>query len=153
MISRREFLAGTAGFAALSAVARPLLALSAASLVRVYKSPACECCAHWVDHLKLNGFRTETHDVDPVDPVKDRYGVPEPLRSCHTALVDDYVLEGHVPADDIQRLLKERPKVVGLAVPGMPRSAPGMYRPGDAKVPYEVLAFQRSGATTSYAKH
>lgn len=153
MISRREFLAGAAGLAAVTAAARPLLALSTGPVVTVYKTASCECCAHWVEHLKLNGFRPETHDLDSVDPMKDRYGVPKPLRSCHTALVDGYVIEGHVPADDIQSLLKDRPKVVGLAVPGMPASAPGMYQPGDAKVPYQVLAFQKSGATTTYAKH
>jgi len=153
MISRREFLAGTAGLAAVSAAVRPLLALSPRALVTVYKSSACKCCAQWVEHLQLNGFRTEAHDLNSVDPIKDRNGVPKPLRSCHTALVGGYVLEGHVPADDIQRLLQERPKVAGLAVPGMPESAPGMYQPGDEKAPYEVLAFQKSGATSVYAKH
>ena len=153
MISRRDFLTGTAGFAALGAVARPLLALSASPLVTVYKTASCQCCAAWVAHLEVNGFQTETHDLDSVDPTKDRYGVPQPLRSCHTAVVDGYVIEGHVPADDVQRLLEERPKVVGLAVPGMPASAPGMYRRGDPKVPYEVLAFQKSGANTLYSKH
>jgi hypothetical protein len=153
MISRRGFLAGTTGLAAVGAAVRPLLALSAAPLVKVYKSSTCECCAHWVEHLKLNGLRTETHDLDSVDPIKDQRGVPKPLRSCHTALVDSYVIEGHVPADDIQRLLEGRPKIAGLAVPGMPASAPGMYRPGDAKMPYEVLAFQKSGTTAVYAKH
>ena len=153
MITRREFLAQTAGLAAVGAAARPLLAASAGPLVTIYKSASCKCCSLWVEHLKLNGFSTEPHDIDDVDPVKDRYGVPKPLRSCHTALVDGYVVEGHVPADDIQRLLKERPKVVGLAVPGMPPSAPGMYQPGDPKEPYAVLAFQKSGATTKYAGH
>ncbi len=124
MISRREFLAGTAGLAAVSAAVRPLLALSPRALVTVYKSSACKCCAQWVEHLQLNGFRTEAHD-----------------------------LNSHVPADDIQRLLEERPKVAGLAVPGMPESAPGMYQPGDEKVPYEVLAYQKSGTTSVYAKH
>jgi hypothetical protein len=153
MISRRDFLAGTAGLAAVGAVVRPLLALSAAPLVTVYKTPTCQCCAQWVEHLKLNGLRTEVHDLDSVDAIKDQHGVPESLRSCHTALVDGYVIEGHVPADDIQRLLEQRPKIAGLTVPGMPASAPGMYRPGDPKTPYQVLAFQKSGTTVVYAKH
>jgi len=153
MISRRDFLRGTAGFAALGAAVRPLLALSASPLVTVYKTASCQCCAEWVSHLELNGFRTEVHDLDSVEPTKDRYGVPKPLRSCHTALVDGYVIEGHVPADDVHRLLKERPKVLGLAVAGMPASAPGMYRRGDPKVPYQVLAFQKSGAAATYSTH
>lgn len=153
MISRRRFLAQTAGLIGVAAAARPLLAVSPGPVVTVYKSPDCTCCTHWVDHLKLNGFRTEVHDLDSVDPIKDRYGVPQPLRSCHTALVEGYVLEGHVPADDVQRLRKERPKVAGLAAPGMPPSAPGMYRPGDPKTPYQVLAFEKSGVTTVYSKH
>jgi hypothetical protein len=153
MISRRAFIAEMAGVAGLGALAHPLLALSPGPLITVYKTASCHCCAGWVEHLHLNGFRTEVHDLDSVEPIKDRYGVPQPLRSCHTGLVDGYLLEGHVPADDIQRLLTERPRVAGLAVPGMPVSAPGMYRPGDSKVPYEVLAFQKSGATTTYSKH
>jgi hypothetical protein len=153
MISRRGFLAGTAGLAAMSAAGRPLLALSSAALITVYKTPTCDCCTQWVEHLKLNGFRTETHDLDSVDAIKDQHGVPKALRSCHTAVVEGYVIEGHVPADDIQRLLEERPKIAGLSAPGMPASAPGMYRPGDAKTPYEVLAFQKSGTSVVYAKH
>jgi hypothetical protein len=153
MISRRGFLAGTAGLAAVSAAFRPLLALSSAALVKVYKSPTCQCCSHWVEHVKQSGFRTETHDLDSVDAIKDQNGVPESLRSCHTALVEGYVIEGHVPAGDMQRLLEERPKIAGLAVPGMPASAPGMYRSGEPKTPYEVLAFQKSGTSVVYAKH
>lgn len=153
MISRRRFLAGTAGLAVVGAAVRPLLALSSGVVVTVYKSATCQCCAQWVDHLKLNGFGTETHDLDSVDAIKDRYGVPKPLRSCHTGLAEGYVLEGHVPADDIQRLLEQRPKITGLAVPGMPESAPGMYQPGDERKPYQVLAFQKTGSTSVYAKH
>jgi hypothetical protein len=153
MITRRDFLARTAGLAAAVSAARPLLAASAGPLVTIYKNASCKCCSRWMEHLKLNGFSTEAHDIDDVDAIKDRNGVPRPLRSCHTALVDGYVIEGHVPADDLERLLKERPKIVGLAVPGMPPSAPGMYQPGDAKEPFEVLAFQKSGATTKYSAH
>ena len=153
MITRRDFLAQTAGLAVITTGAGPLLARAPGPLVTVYKSATCKCCARWVEHLKLNGFAAEGHDVDSVDAVKDRYGVPKAVRSCHTGLVDGYVIEGHVPADDIQRLLKERPKVFGLAVPGMPPSAPGMYEPGDPKEPFEVLSFQKSGVTAKYAAH
>jgi hypothetical protein len=153
MITRREFLAHTAGLAAVAAGVRPLLARAPLPLVTVYKSATCKCCARWVEHLKLNGFAAEAHDVESVDAIKDRYAVPKAVRSCHTGLVDGYLIEGHVPADDIQRLLKERPKVLGLAVPGMPPSSPGMYQPGDPKEPYEVLSFQKSGATAKYAAH
>lgn len=153
MISRREFLVRSAGLASVAAVARPLGALVPGPLVAVYKNPTCKCCTRWVEHLKLNGFVTEVHDLDSVDGVKDRYGVPSAIRGCHTGVVDGYVVEGHVPADDITRLLKERPKVAGLAVPGMPPSSPGMYQPGDAKEPYDVLAFQKSGTTTKFATH
>jgi hypothetical protein len=153
MINRREFLAQTAGLSAFAAAARPLWAVVPRPLVTVYKLGTCKCCARWVEHLKLNGFATETHDVDSVEAVQDRYGVPKAVRGCHTGVVDGYLIEGHVPADDITRLLKERPKVLGLAVPGMPESSPGMYQPGDAKEPYDVLAFQKSGATTKYAAH
>jgi hypothetical protein len=153
MISRREFLAQTAGLTAVAAGAGRLLAATPGPLVTVYKTATCKCCARWVEHLKLNGFATQVHDLDSVDPVKDRYGVPQAVRGCHTGLVDGYVIEGHVPADDIARLLKERPKVLGLAVQGMPPSSPGMYQPGDAKEPFEVLTFQKSGATTKYSTH
>ena len=153
MITRREFLAQTAGLAAVATGVRPLLARAPLPLVTVYKSATCKCCARWVEHLKLNGFAAEAHDVESVDAIKDRYAVPKAVRSCHTGLVDGYLIEGHVPADDIQRLLKERPKVLGLAVPGMPPSSPGMYQPGDPKEPYEVLSFQKSGATAKYAAH
>jgi hypothetical protein len=153
MISRRKFLAQAAGLAAVAAAAGPLRAVVPGPLVTVYKNPTCKCCARWVEHLKLNGFTAEVHDMDSIDAVKDRYGVPQALRGCHTGLVDGYVIEGHVPADDITRLLKERPKVAGLAVPGMPPGSPGMYQPGDPKEPYDVLTFQKSGPTTKYVAH
>ena len=153
MISRRDFLVQTAGLVTIAAAGRPLLARAPDPLVTVYKTAGCKCCARWVEHLKLNGFSSDPHDVDSVDAIKDRYGVPKALRSCHTGLVDGYVIEGHVPADDLHRLLKERPKVMGLAVPGMPPTSPGMYEPGDAKEPFDVLAFEKSGASTKYAAH
>jgi hypothetical protein len=103
--------------------------------------------------VKAAGFTTVVHDDDDMTTVKDNLGVPSKLRSCHTAQVGKYVLEGHVPAEDIQRLLKERPKVAGLAVPGMPASSPGMAVPGEPHEPFEVLAYQADGATQLFAKH
>ena len=101
-------------------------------------------------HLRASGYPVKEENVPDVTPVKQRYGVPERLRACHTALVEGYVIEGHVPADLIERLLKERPSAVGLAVPGMPAGSPGMESPG-ASEPYQVLIFDRSGKTAVFA--
>ena len=133
----------------LGAAALPTTAVPPSILV--YKSPSCGCCKAWMDHLSQNGFKVTGKDMDDVQPMKDEVGLPAKLASCHTAIVDGYVIEGHVPAADIQRLLKERPKIVGLSAPGMPPSSPGMDQPG--KVPYDVIAFDAKGATTVFAKH
>jgi len=122
-------------------------------MVTVYESPTCGCCAKWIDTLRAQGFRTIVHDEQAMDSIKDRLGVPHALRSCHTAEIGDYVIEGHVPAEDLRRLISERPGVAGLAVPGMPRSSPGMAVPGAPAEPYEVVAFRRDGSTQLYARH
>ncbi len=119
--------------------------------VIVYKSPTCGCCSEWVKHLKENGFSVKTEDLHNVNPIKAELGVPNQLRSCHTAKVGDYVIEGHVPAKDISRLLKEKPQVSGLAVPGMPMGSPGME--GPRKDPYDVLTFQMNGKTSVYTSY
>jgi hypothetical protein len=119
----------------------------------IYKSESCLCCAKWVDHVKAAGFKTTVHDRDPIDPVKDELKVPRHVRSCHTALVGGYLVEGHVPAADLKRMLKEKPKFMGLAVPGMPVGTPGMEQPGVPVEPYHVVAFQKSGTTTVFAKY
>jgi hypothetical protein len=119
--------------------------------VTVYKSPGCGCCGKWVDHLKAGGFSVTVHDVQNVEPLKQRLGVPRNLGSCHTATVGGYVIEGHVPAADIRRLLAEKPRVKGLAVPGMPVGSPGMEQ-GNAKEPYDVVSFDESGRTAVYAR-
>lgn len=106
-------------------------------LVTVYKDPACGCCGEWVKHLRANGFRVETRELADVAPLRRRYGVPDRLASCHTAVVGEYAIEGHVPAADIQRLLRERSKVRGLAVPGMEQGSPQ---------PYATLAFDDRGS-------
>ncbi len=122
--------------------------------VDVYKDPGCGCCEKWVEHLKAQGFTTKTTNVADIDRVKAKYNVPASARSCHTALVGGYVIEGHVPAADVQRLLKERPAgVVGLAVPGMPIGSPGMEVAGMKGQPYDVLAFDKAGRTRVFASH
>jgi hypothetical protein len=103
----------------------------AAPTVEVYKSSTCKCCAKWVDHMRENGFTVNTHDVGNKE-ARERAGISTNLGSCHTALVDGYAIEGHVPADDIKRLLKERPRAIGLTAPGMPHGSPGME--GDTTV-------------------
>ena len=118
--------------------------------IKVYKTPQCGCCKAWVEHLSKNGFQVETMDMPDLTLVKQRYGVTPALEACHTAVVGKYVVEGHVPADVIQRLLKERPAVVGIAVPGMPAGSPGME--GAMKERYDVLTFDRAGRSRVYAK-
>ena len=127
------------------------LPASAADAVDVYKSPYCGCCEQWVEHLQQAGFAVRTHDVNDVPAARQRLGMPVRLGSCHTAKVAGYVVEGHVPAADIQRLLKEKPKAIGLAVPSMPPGSPGMESP--KPVPYNTLLVQAGGATTVFAKH
>jgi len=105
-----------------------------------------------VGHLRANGFEVREENMADLAPIKRRLQVPGPLQGCHTAVVGDYVVEGHVPADLIQRLLRERPAVLGLAVPGMPAGAPGMETPGLAPERYDVLTFDRTGRTTVFAR-
>ena len=119
--------------------------------ITVYKSPTCGCCGKWIEHLRMNGFDVRTNDIAAINSVKARYGVPMDMRSCHTAVVEGYVIEGHVPASDIRRLLRERPKVAGLAAPGMPVGAPGM-EVGKAQ-PYSVMSFDKNGSGAVFAKH
>ncbi|HYG90908.1 MAG TPA: DUF411 domain-containing protein [Azospirillum sp.] len=111
----------------------------AAGGVTVWKAASCGCCGNWVEHMRKAGFTVTVHEVDDVDPVKARLGVPGALQSCHTAEIDGYVLEGHVPADSVARLLRERPTAKGLAVPGMPQGSPGMET--GVKEPYRVVLF------------
>lgn len=119
--------------------------------VTVYKSPTCGCCSKWVEHLEDHGFSVETHELRDVTPIKIANGVPRELSSCHTALVGGYVVEGHVPAADVIRLLDQRPPVVGLSVPGMPIGSPGMEGPNPE--PYRVLSFDALGRVEVFAAH
>ncbi|HEX6372214.1 MAG TPA: DUF411 domain-containing protein [Longimicrobium sp.] len=116
----------------------------------VYKTPTCGCCRAWVENMQSAGFAVETHDMPDVEPVKHEHGLPGHLASCHTAIVDGYVVEGHVPADVIRRMLRERPQVAGIAVPGMPVGSPGMEVPGGRKDPYDIIAFSRDGKVSVY---
>jgi len=116
------------------------------------KSPTCGCCNKWIDHLKANGFGVRSYDTDNVAQHKARLGVPPGYGSCHTAEVDGYVIEGHVPAREIKRLLKERPRARGLVVPAMPVGSPGMEADG-CKDPYKVFLVNRNGSTRTYVQY
>lgn len=119
--------------------------------VTVYKSPTCGCCGGWVEHMKAAGFKVKTIDQADVQPMKTKLGVPMKMNSCHTAVVEGYVIEGHVPGSDVRRLLKEKPKVKGLAAPGMPPGSPGMDLPNSP--PYDVIAFDGKGGEQVYSRH
>jgi hypothetical protein len=121
--------------------------------VDVFKSATCGCCAKWVDHMRQAGFTVHVSDLPEAElkKIKARYGVPVPAHSCHTARVGGFTVEGHVPAADVKRLLKEKPKVAGLAVPGMPLGSPGMEVSGVRAQPYQVLTFDKQGATKVYS--
>ena len=134
-------LAGTAVFRAQQA--RPG--------ITVYKTATCGCCSLWVDHLKAAGFEVKAVDVEDIAAVKTTYGVPAALQSCHTAVVSGYAIEGHVPADAVARLLKERPPVAGLAVPGMPVGSPGM-EVGNRRDPYSIMSFDRTGKSAVFER-
>ena len=120
----------------------------------VYKTATCGCCSLWVDHLKANGFQVETKDVSATEvrAVSKAAGLSEEGTSCHTAKIGNYVVEGHVPASDIQKMLKEKPAIAGIAAPGMPMGSPGMEQ-GGAKDAYDVIAFTKDGKTSVYSKH
>lgn len=119
----------------------------------VTKSPSCGCCHLWVEHMQRAGFIINVVDTDDLGPVKARVGVPYGKGSCHTAEIDGYFVEGHIPADDVMRLLKERPQAKGLVVPGMPAGSPGMEMPDGYTQPYVVELVARDGSTTPFAHH
>jgi hypothetical protein len=120
--------------------------------VVMHKDPNCGCCGQWAEHLQANGFRVKTVKEDDMQSIKRRFAVPQGLTSCHTAKVGGYVIEGHVPARAIKRLLREKPAVAGLAVPGMPLGSPGMEMPGKQD-PYDVVAFDKAGKAAVYESH
>jgi hypothetical protein len=153
-VTRRAWISSTiASTLLLVGVARrPAFASGAAKApvgILVYGNPGCECCQKWIKHLERNGFLPAAQLVDDVNPIKRKRGVPEKLWSCHTAIVGDYTVEGHVPADLIHTMLDKRLSVAGLAAPGMPNGAPGME--GAVKDRYEVISFTRAGRIEVFA--
>lgn len=143
MHSRRSFVLAAGAMLALGAVPGAL-AERALPPVTVYKNPTCGCCGEWVKHMQAGGFRVETHEVADVTPFRRKYGVPDALSSCHTAIVAGYAIEGHVPAADVKRLLREGFRAKGLAVPGMVAGSPGMEQ-GTPK-PYATIVFDERGS-------
>ena len=119
----------------------------------VYKDPTCGCCGNWVALIRKDGFTVSVTDAKDISAVKDKYRIPLALRSCHTALIDGYVIEGHVPPADVKQLLKDRAAVAGLAVPGMPIGSPGMEVSGVAPHAYDVMAFTKDGKSRIFASY
>lgn len=148
ILTRRKFAAGVA---LLPFLAHPGRAQTALPKMTVTKDPNCGCCGSWIKYLRANGFSVDIVDTTDMDRIKVGLGVPAALQSCHTAEIGGYVIEGHVPADTIRRLLTERPQATGLAVAGMPASAPGMDVPGATDV-YDVTLFGASGQNR-YARY
>ena len=146
--SRRTILTG------LAANALPSIAAAKSPSVKVWKTRTCGCCGSWVEHLRNAGFSVTATDVeqDALEQVKERVGVPPALRSCHTGLINDYVIEGHVPAADIKLLMNFNPEIIGIAVPGMPIGSPGMEM-GDEIEPFATYAFDQTGPIAIFAKH
>ncbi len=121
--------------------------------ITVYKSPTCGCCTDWEDHLTMEGFEVTSIERNNMNPIKEKFGVKRNLASCHTGIIDGYVIEGHVPASDIKRLLAERPKIAGLTAPGMPKESPGMQPHAEKPKNYDVLSFDESGKTEVFTSY
>jgi len=148
MLKRRVFIGQLAAVVTMSAFSAHA---EDAPLMKVYKSPTCGCCSKWVEHMRDAGFEVETSNVRDVGVYKREYGLPPELASCHIGIVDGYVVEGHVPADDVIRMLKEKPAIKGIAVPGMPIGSPGMEGPNPDR--YETLSFDANGTIEVFATH
>jgi hypothetical protein len=123
-----------------------------AAELTVFRSPTCGCCSLWIDHMEQAGFTVRDEVTEDMTAVKQEYGLPQNLASCHTTLADGYVIEGHIPAADVQRLLTEKPDIAGIAVPGMPIGSPGMES-GNYVEPYTVFSFTDTGETAAFAEH
>jgi hypothetical protein len=148
---------GLAGCGRSEVTTSPLQPLAAAAAAEqpqlvVYKNESCGCCKVWVEHMRQHGFTAQERNVDNMNPIKERVGVPYGMGSCHTAEIGGYFVEGHVPAEQVRRLLKEKPEAKGIAVAGMPIGSPGMEQ-GDMKQPYEVHLVHPDGTTSVYAKY
>lgn len=129
-----------------------LAKVAQASELTVFRSPTCGCCGKWVEHMEAFGFQVQDNITEDMDAIEQQYGVPDQLRSCHTAIADGYVIEGHIPAVDVARLLTEKPDISGIAVPGMPIGSPGMES-GNYVEPYAVFSFSDAGETTVFSEH
>ena len=140
----------TSATSAVPAVSAPSASSASLVSIKVYKDPNCGCCKSWIEHLEKNGFKVEVMDMPDLSAVKSKYGVTQELQACHTGVVGNYTVEGHVPADLILKMIKEKPAIAGLAVPGMPMGSPGME--GATKEKYDILTFDRAGRTTVYAQ-
>ena len=149
-IRRRTLRLVAAGIVAAAAVSRGRAALAARPHAVVYKSPACGCCGLWTTHLRQNGFGVRVIELDEMITIKRQARVPANLESCHTAFIDSYVIEGHVPVAAIEKLLSDRPRVIGVAVPGMPAGAPGM--PSAQREPFDSVAFAADGLQTLFMR-
>jgi hypothetical protein len=148
MIDRRTMIGLLAAAIPAAACARP----AKAGELNIYKSPYCGCCGAWVDHIKASDLRVVVHEMEDVTPMAKKLGVPDAMRSCHTAVIDGYFVEGHVPAPDISKLLRERPKARGIAVPGMPIGSPGMDQ-GGRRDAYATLIVDHRGASRVFVRH
>jgi hypothetical protein len=137
--------------AAVTIAAVPTLTSGAKPTITVYKDPSCGCCKNWIEHLIKHGYRVDAKDTPNMAEVKRALGVPDAVTSCHTAIVNGYLIEGHVPSADIDRLLATKANVKGLAVPGMPMGSPGME--GPAGQHYQVVAFDKAGKSRVFASY
>lgn len=153
-VSRRFALQLPLALISAAVLTQPLRALAGGqpNQITVWKTPSCGCCHEWVAHLRKSGFEVVTHDVDDTAPVRQKFGLPAKFGSCHTARLGNYVLEGHVPAQELRRLLREQPKALGLAVPGMPMGSPGMEM-GDTRDAYNVLLVMADGSSRIYQSY
>ena len=127
--------------------------ISAEPIIEVFRAPTWGCCGDWIAYMQENGFTVDVKDVENLTAVKTQHQIPAQLQSCHTAIVDGYIVEGHVPVDAIQKLLAERPNIKGLAVPGMPVGSPGMEMEGVAPQPFDVIAFDNTGNMEIFASY
>lgn len=150
--SRRGWLRLMGGLAAAAGLPAVASAHGTVPLVEVWRDPGCGCCELWVKHLRDNLFVVQVRDLEDLAPLRESLGMPQSLASCHTARIEGYVIEGHVPASEIHRLLRERPKALGLAVPEMPRGSPGMEQ-GGTKDPFDVLLVARDGSTSAFKSY
>ncbi|WP_298934275.1 DUF411 domain-containing protein [uncultured Ramlibacter sp.] len=149
-MNRRNLLSLAAVAAAIASL--PSLAAAPLPQVEVYKNSECGCCGAWVEHMKAAGFPVKVHETPDTSAIRKRYGIPDSFGSCHTGVVAGYALEGHVPAEEVKRLLAKKPAAAGLSVPGMPVGSPGMEM-GSRKDPFQVLLIDKAGRSSVFASY